>query len=42
MRDRLEALGGSLDVRSTPGTGTTLIGRIPLSPQPGGGPTIST
>jgi signal transduction histidine kinase len=42
MRDRLDALGGSLDVRSTPGAGTTLIGRVPLSSQPGGGPTIST
>ena len=31
MRDRLEALGGSLDVRSTVGTGTTVQGRVPLS-----------
>jgi len=31
MRDRLEALGGSLDVRSAPGQGTTVVGKIPLS-----------
>jgi len=35
MRDRLEALGGSLRVRSTPGTGTTVSGRVPLRPPPG-------
>src|SRR5207248_1925030 len=35
MRDRLEALGGSLRVRSTPGTGTTVTGRAPLRPPPG-------
>lgn len=29
MADRLEALGGRLDVRSTPGSGTVLIGRVP-------------
>jgi len=37
MRDRLEALGGSLRVRSTPGTGTTVNGRVPLRPQPAAG-----
>src|SRR5438094_1496976 len=31
MRDRLEALGGSLEVRSVPGHGTTVVGKIPLS-----------
>jgi len=31
MRDRLEALGGSLEVRSAPGTGATVKGRVPLS-----------
>jgi len=31
MRDRLEALGGSLEVRSAPGHGTTVVGKIPLS-----------
>jgi len=30
MRDRLDALGGSLDVRSSPGAGTTVAGRIPV------------
>jgi signal transduction histidine kinase len=34
IRDRLDALGGSLDVRSTPGSGTTVAGRIPLEGQP--------
>ncbi|HVS04711.1 MAG TPA: sensor histidine kinase [Candidatus Dormibacteraeota bacterium] len=30
MRDRMEALAGSLEVRSTPGGGTTIEGRIPV------------
>jgi signal transduction histidine kinase len=30
MRDRLDALGGALEVRSAPGSGTTLTGRIPV------------
>jgi len=30
MRDRLDALGGSLDVRSVPGRGTTIEGRVPV------------
>jgi signal transduction histidine kinase len=30
IRDRLSALDGSLEVRSSPGEGTTLAGRIPL------------
>jgi signal transduction histidine kinase len=29
MADRLEALGGSLDVTSTPGGGTTVVGSLP-------------
>jgi signal transduction histidine kinase len=29
MADRLEALGGNLEVRSAPGEGTTVLGRIP-------------
>ena len=33
MADRLEALGGDLAVRSSPGTGTVVEGRIPV---PGG------
>jgi signal transduction histidine kinase len=35
MRDRLEALGGRLDVRSAPGHGTTVAGRISLTPTDG-------
>ena len=30
MRDRLEAVGGTLAIRSVPGNGTTLLARIPL------------
>jgi signal transduction histidine kinase len=30
MADRLAALGGSLEVRSLPGTGTTVAGRLPV------------
>jgi signal transduction histidine kinase len=30
MRDRLEALGGSLEVKSVPGQGTTIEGRVPV------------
>jgi signal transduction histidine kinase len=29
MADRLDAVGGSLDVRSAPGSGTTIEGRVP-------------
>jgi hypothetical protein len=29
MADRLDAVGGSLDVRSAPGAGTTIAGRVP-------------
>jgi signal transduction histidine kinase len=32
MADRLDALGGSLEVRSEPGRGTTITGRVPASP----------
>jgi signal transduction histidine kinase len=31
MSDRLAALGGALEVRSAPGEGTTVMGRIPVS-----------
>jgi signal transduction histidine kinase len=31
MADRLDALGGHLDVRSVPGRGTTVAGRVPTS-----------
>ncbi len=30
MRDRLEAVGGSLTIDSAPGRGTRVIGRVPL------------
>jgi signal transduction histidine kinase len=30
MADRLEALGGTLEIRSAPGQGTTVTGRIPV------------
>ena len=32
MADRLAALGGRFDVRSAPGEGTTISGRVPVSP----------
>ena len=36
MADRLEAIGGSLDVRSAPGEGTRVLGRVPT--RSGGAP----
>jgi two-component system sensor histidine kinase NreB len=30
MADRLDALGGRIEVRSAPGEGTTVAGRVPL------------
>ncbi|MDP8957583.1 MAG: histidine kinase [Actinomycetota bacterium] len=30
ISDRLEAIGGKLEIRSAPGEGTTLVGRIPV------------
>ena len=30
MQDRLSALGGEVEIRSSPGTGTTVRGRVPL------------
>ena len=35
MRDRLGAIGGTLEVRSAVGSGTTIAGRIPLDEAPG-------
>ncbi len=32
MSDRLEALGGALEIRSQPGQGTTITGRVPTNP----------
>jgi signal transduction histidine kinase len=34
MADRVEAIGGTLEIRSTPGGGTSVAGRIPGSPVP--------
>jgi signal transduction histidine kinase len=39
MRDRLDAIGGSLDVRSAPGGGTTVTGWIPTAAHPHEGAT---
>jgi signal transduction histidine kinase len=33
LEDRLAAVGGELAVRSDPGGGTTLVGRLPISPR---------
>jgi signal transduction histidine kinase len=38
MSDRLAAHGGTLAVRSQPGQGTTITGRLPVRPGPGQGP----
>jgi signal transduction histidine kinase len=35
MADRVEAIGGMLEIRSTPGRGTSVAGRIPTSTLPG-------
>ena len=40
MKDRVAAVGGSLDVSSSPGTGTVITGRVPLT-SPGRGPAPS-
>ena len=32
MRERAEALGGTLEVKSKPGKGTEIIGRFPVRP----------
>jgi signal transduction histidine kinase len=32
MSDRVGAIGGSVEVRSAPGAGTTVSGRIPVVP----------
>ncbi|HWO70794.1 MAG TPA: sensor histidine kinase [Actinomycetota bacterium] len=34
MADRLEALGGSLEIRTAPGRGTTVAGRVPVRSAP--------
>ena len=35
MADRVEAIGGMLEIRSTPGSGTSVAGRIPTAALPG-------
>ena len=43
MRDRVEGLGGVLVVASSPGEGTTIVGRVPVpaeAPTVGGEPTV--
>jgi signal transduction histidine kinase len=37
MRERLEMIGGHLDIESVPGKGTTVIAQIPLGNLRGGG-----
>jgi signal transduction histidine kinase len=32
MRDRIEAVGGELEIHSSPGAGTQVVGRIPVAP----------
>ena len=34
LRDRLEAVGGALEVQRTPGRGTAVIGWVPAEPVP--------
>jgi signal transduction histidine kinase len=34
MADRLEAIGGTLEIRSSPGSGTSVMGRVPVPPEP--------
>ncbi len=34
MADRLDAVGGTLEVRSAPGAGTTVVGRLPARARP--------
>lgn len=32
MSDRLDAIGGELRIESSPGEGTRIVGRVPVSP----------
>jgi signal transduction histidine kinase len=34
MADRLDTVRGALEVRSAPGAGTTLVGRVPVATSP--------
>ncbi len=40
MADRLAALGGTLDIRSSPGGGTTVSGQLPAAAAPDGSPRV--
>jgi signal transduction histidine kinase len=31
MKDRLDALGGTIEITSTPGRGTEITGRVPVT-----------
>jgi signal transduction histidine kinase len=31
MRDRIEAVGGEIEIHSSPGAGTEIVGRIPVA-----------
>jgi signal transduction histidine kinase len=42
IAERLEAVGGALDVVSSPGRGTAVTGSIPLAPLPGSSDTSAT
>ncbi len=42
MEDRLDALGGAVEVRSVAGRGTTVRGWVPLQPLPADHPELST
>jgi signal transduction histidine kinase len=41
MRDRVESLGGTLEVRSSPGAGTTVHGAVPLRRRHGAGAALA-
>jgi signal transduction histidine kinase len=41
MRDRLDAVGGSVSLRSSPGAGTTVTAEVPVdAPAPPGGSAV--
>ena len=42
MEDRVEALGGTIDLESSPGSGTAVVGRVPLGPTSDRDPAVET